>query len=86
MTFTKSDLLQIYEAAKIIDYEKVRKLVDADKQEIKNDPSMKDIINWVDIIVDGPFIQELKDTTLEFRGSSNQNIIKTADLKCTPQN
>ena len=47
---------------------------------------MKDIINWVDIIVDGPFIQELKDTTLEFRGSSNQNIIKTADLKCTPQN
>ena len=35
LTFTKSDLLQIYEAAKIIDYEKVRKLVDADKQEIK---------------------------------------------------
>ena len=35
LTFTKSDLMQIYEAAKIIDYEKVRKLVDADKQEIK---------------------------------------------------
>lgn len=34
-SFTKSDLMQIYEAAKIIDYEKVRKLVDADKQEIK---------------------------------------------------
>lgn len=35
LTFTKSDLLQIYEAAKIIDYERVRKLVDASKQEIK---------------------------------------------------
>ena len=43
--------------------------------EVVNDPTMKDIINYVDIIVDGPFIESLKDTTLEFRGSSNQNII-----------
>ena len=29
-----------------------------------------------DVIVDGPFKRNLKDTTLEFRGSSNQRIIK----------
>lgn len=54
--------------------------------EIINDPSMKDIVNWVDVIVDGPFIESLKDTSLEFRGSSNQNIIRTRDLKCLQQN
>ena len=29
----------------------------------------------VDVFVDGPFIEELKDTSLLFRGSSNQRII-----------
>lgn len=31
-----------------------------------------------DVIVDGPFILELRDITLPFRGSSNQKIIKNA--------
>lgn len=34
-----------------------------------------DILHYVDVLVDGPFIQEWKDTTLPFRGSSNQRII-----------
>ena len=29
----------------------------------------------VDVFVDGPFVEELKDTSLLFRGSSNQRII-----------
>lgn len=29
-----------------------------------------------DVVVDGPFIEELRDVTLPFRGSSNQRIIK----------
>lgn len=33
-----------------------------------------DIINYVDYIIDGQFINELKDITLKFRGSSNQRI------------
>lgn len=34
-----------------------------------------DILNNIDVLVDGKFIEELKDLTLKFRGSSNQRLI-----------
>lgn len=34
-----------------------------------------ELIKYCDILVDGPFIEEKKDLTLPFRGSSNQRII-----------
>ena len=34
-----------------------------------------EILNYVDVLIDGPFIQELKDSNLKYRGSSNQKII-----------
>lgn len=37
-----------------------------------------EILSLVDVMVDGPFVSELKDIRLKFRGSSNQRII---DLK-----
>ena len=40
----------------------------------------KECLSMADILVDGPFIEELKDVSLNFRGSSNQRII---DLKST---
>ena len=33
------------------------------------------MLSLVDVLVDGPFVLELKDITLRFRGSSNQRII-----------
>ena len=33
------------------------------------------IMNSIDVLVDGQFIEELKDISLKFRGSSNQKII-----------
>ena len=38
------------------------------------------ILDGIDILVDGPFMEELKDVTLKFRGSANQRII---DMKKT---
>ena len=34
-----------------------------------------DILSQIDVLVDGKFIEEKKDLSLLFRGSSNQNII-----------
>lgn len=36
------------------------------------------LLSLVDVIVDGPFIEELKDVSLCFRGSSNQRIIEVS--------
>lgn len=44
-------------------------------EEIKEDPTMNEVLNYADILVDGPFIEKLKDPSLKFRGSSNQRII-----------
>lgn len=35
-----------------------------------------DLIKYIDVIVDGEFQIDKRDITLEFRGSSNQNIIR----------
>lgn len=41
-------------------------------------PHVTDLLRYVDVVVDGPFIQSLRDTSLHFRGSSNQRIIDVA--------
>ena len=38
-------------------------------------PFVKNILANVDVLVDGRFVQALKDQDLAFRGSSNQRII-----------
>lgn len=37
------------------------------------------ILEYVDVLVDGPFIEEKKDLTLKFRGSSNQRLLSKED-------
>lgn len=34
-----------------------------------------DLLKKIDVLIDGPYIEELRDITLAFRGSSNQRII-----------
>ena len=38
-------------------------------------PETRELISYIDILVDGKFIEELKNLKLRFRGSSNQRII-----------
>lgn len=44
-------------------------------EEVQNNHA-KDILHYCDVLIDGKFVQELKDLTLPFRGSSNQRILK----------
>lgn len=41
----------------------------------KNDPHLNYIFNNIDYLIDGPYIESLRDITLHLRGSSNQRII-----------
>ena len=41
----------------------------------KNNNLIKHILSKADFLIDGPFIKELKDTTLQMRGSCNQRVI-----------
>ena len=41
---------------------------------------VREMLSYIDILVDGPFIEALKDIRLKFRGSSNQRVL---DLKRT---
>ena len=40
-----------------------------------NDPKIKLILDMIDVLIDGPYIEARRDTTLKMRGSSNQSII-----------
>lgn len=44
-------------------------------EQIEADPLLAEAVTEVDTIVDGPFITDLRDPDLLFRGSSNQRII-----------
>lgn len=43
--------------------------------------ALKGLLSLIDVLVDGKFINELKDLTLPFRGSKNQRLIDMAATK-----
>lgn len=45
------------------------------KEKHKNTQYTKELLSMFDVLVDGPYIEKLKDIRLKFRGSSNQRVI-----------
>lgn len=81
VTFTGGD--PIYQAANLI--ELARRIKAEGKtiwcytgftiEELKGKAIYDNLLSTIDVLVDGPFIEKLRDTSLLFRGSSNQRII-----------
>ena len=46
----------------------------------ENDPAKMELLSLVDALVDGPFVEELRDPDLQFRGSSNQRILQKEEI------
>ncbi|MGB4985391.1 MAG: anaerobic ribonucleoside-triphosphate reductase activating protein [Erysipelotrichaceae bacterium] len=44
-------------------------------EEMQDNEVLRDLISHIDVLVDGKFVEELKDIKLKFRGSSNQRVI-----------
>lgn len=49
-------------------------------EEIKKNEEIKKCLKYIDVLVDGPFIKQLYTPNLQFRGSSNQRIIRKKEF------
>lgn len=50
-------------------------------EQVKADPQMSRLLDYIDVLVDGPYINDLRDTSLLFRGSSNQRLISVKESR-----
>jgi anaerobic ribonucleoside-triphosphate reductase activating protein len=53
-------------------------------EEVAGNARYADLLNYIDVLVDGPFVADLRDISLRFRGSSNQRLVDVR--RSTPGN
>lgn len=46
-----------------------------------SDPKIKIILELIDVLIDGPYVESKRDVTLSMRGSSNQSVIYLKESK-----
>lgn len=44
-------------------------------ESLLSDTRRRPLLDMIDVLVDGPFVMDLRDTSLHFKGSSNQRLI-----------
>jgi anaerobic ribonucleoside-triphosphate reductase activating protein len=44
-------------------------------QQREKDANLSDLLELIDLLVDGPYLQSQRDLTLRFRGSQNQRVL-----------
>ena len=47
--------------------------------QILEDDTMRPILNYIDVVMDGEYVESLRDIDLQWVGSSNQNIINVKE-------
>ena len=52
-------------------------------EDILKDETMKPILTYIDVLVDGEFVISKKDLSTPFRGSTNQRLLDVADWRRT---
>lgn len=52
-------------------------------EDIFADPTMSPILDYIDVLVDGPFVEGEKDLSCPFRGSKNQRVLDIAKWRST---
>ena len=50
-------------------------------EEGKKDPEILALLSLADLLVDGPYLQEQRDLTLQFRGSANQRLLSREQIQ-----
>jgi anaerobic ribonucleoside-triphosphate reductase activating protein len=55
-------------------------------EEVIENPKLAQILPYIDVLVDGPYIENLRDESLRFRGSSNQRIIEVSGISHISRN
>ena len=48
-------------------------------EDLLRNPQQKELLKYIDVLVDGRFVEALKDEELRFRGSSNQRLINVPE-------
>ena len=85
LTLSGGHPLDPHNAPKVLEIAKRVKMVFPNKdiwiysgyvwENIMKDETLKEILKYTDVLVDGAYVDELRDISLAFRGSSNQRII-----------
>lgn len=74
--YQADEVLELVKELKIYDYNIWAYTGYTFEEIINNDNKERsELLKYIDVLVDGRFVEELKDLTLKFKGSSNQRII-----------